>query len=897
MRKIYFTFFTMLVVLSLQAQNIYYVATNGDDNNTGTIDNPWATWQKAFEMAGPGDTVYFRGGVYYPTSTVGPTSAITLIDPEEVFYPGTPYGHSGTKENPICYFNYPGEKPILDCSKVTAPGNYLGGITLSRVHYLHFKGLEVRNVWQKNFSVSVKGISTYLCSNLTFENLSVHDISGRGMGVSSALGYTGVLSDTTRVINCDFYNCADTLEYNPFNMGDGIKGDFEAHSVFILEGSRAWNCSDDGFDLSGPGQKIVTNSWAFNIGVNFASISAPDDGNGFKLGGMRDSVDYPNWIMKNCIAAGNYRYAIHMLDYTPYWRNNARVYNSVFYLNDYGPTSFGNQSKPWHNTEFYNCISYANTSRPIGLFDYEYPHSNNSWIFDPGPSFPWKDNPDFNITDDDFVSLDINELSQPRKADYSLPDVNFFKLTPGSDLIDGGIDVGIPYCNNAPDVGVFEHNDGFPTGIIVHDGSIVSVNETVNFDASESTDDGSITTYSWDFGDNSSASGITTTHAYSSSGNYTIKLTVTDNLGNQSVTSSTVSILGSGPIAHFYKVLTRAEIGDVVPFNAERSVDDVGITSYSWNFGDGGTGTGVAPTHTYNAPGYYTVTLTVYDADNNEDTFTLNHYVRSNAPEASFIASPNNPEVGQIVTVDASGSTDDYGIVRYNWNWGDGSNGSEGESATHSYAASGTYHIILMVYDADGTYDVTSRVVNVSEAIGGNESPVASFTSSPSQIAVSQTVTFNASESSDDGSISSYEWNFGDGNRGTGVTSTHTYSTTGTFSVRLKVTDNEGVFNILSKEIEVAENSSSINNIEDADSDYSIHVFPNPTSGNLQIELNSKYKEICATVYSTMGQIVYQKNFADSQVINIRLNALKNGVYLLKVNIDDEVYLTRIIKV
>ena len=59
-------------------------------------------------------------------------------------------------------------------------------------------------------------------------------------------------------------------------------------------------------------------------------------------------------------------------------------------------------------------------------------------------------------TESDFVSVDIDELLKDRKADGSLPDVNYFKLVNGSDLIDAGVDVGLPYNGSAPDIGTFE---------------------------------------------------------------------------------------------------------------------------------------------------------------------------------------------------------------------------------------------------------------------------------------------------------------------------------------------------------------------------------------------------------------------------------------------------------
>jgi hypothetical protein len=62
----------------------FYVATWGSDLNVGTYDKPWETWQKAFESAQPGDTVYFRGGVWYPTEYAD-GNAITVIAPNTSF--------------------------------------------------------------------------------------------------------------------------------------------------------------------------------------------------------------------------------------------------------------------------------------------------------------------------------------------------------------------------------------------------------------------------------------------------------------------------------------------------------------------------------------------------------------------------------------------------------------------------------------------------------------------------------------------------------------------------------------------------------------------------------------------------------------------------------------------
>ena len=100
----------MLTSLVVNAR-LRYVSTTGTDGASGDITHPWRTWQYGFYTAVVGDTVYFRGGVYYSTGPI-------IIDPRYN------QGHNGTPSSYICFFNYPGEVPILDCSRHTCSPNY-----------------------------------------------------------------------------------------------------------------------------------------------------------------------------------------------------------------------------------------------------------------------------------------------------------------------------------------------------------------------------------------------------------------------------------------------------------------------------------------------------------------------------------------------------------------------------------------------------------------------------------------------------------------------------------------------------------------------------------------------------------------------------------------------------
>src|SRR5262249_48294217 len=134
---------------------------------------------------------------------------------------------------------------------------------------------------------------------------------------------------------------------------------------------------------------------------------------------------------------------------------------------------------------------------------------------------------------------------------------------------------------------------------------------TCSFDGSNSSDsDGTIAGYSWNFGDGNTALGQTISHTYAAGGYRTVTLTVTDNDGATGVQSQTV-FANSPPAASFTFSCNRLTCS----FDGSASHDsDDGIVMWSWNFGDGTSGSNPTTTHTYFIQGTYVVTLTVKDA-------------------------------------------------------------------------------------------------------------------------------------------------------------------------------------------------------------------------------------------------------------------------------------------
>ncbi|MEM7023225.1 MAG: PKD domain-containing protein, partial [Pseudomonadota bacterium] len=212
----------------------------------------------------------------------------------------------------------------------------------------------------------------------------------------------------------------------------------------------------------------------------------------------------------------------------------------------------------------------------------------------------------------------------------------------------------------------------------------------------------------------------------------------------------------------------------------------------------GGQGSGEAVSHAYQAAGTYTVELTVTDDDAADATDTLMVEVESVAPP------PNEPPVAsagpdRVATVaetlqfDGSGSSDSDGeIVAYDWDFGDGSQGS-GEAVSHTYQAAGTYTVELTVTDDDGEDATDTLVVEVENvAPPPNEPPIA--VAGPDRATtVGEALQFDGSNSSDpDGEVIAHDWTFGDGAQTSGVVVSHTYQDAGSYTALLTVTDNDG---------------------------------------------------------------------------------------------------------
>lgn len=325
------------------------------------------------------------------------------------------------------------------------------------------------------------------------------------------------------------------------------------------------------------------------------------------------------------------------------------------------------------------------------------------------------------------------------------------------------------------------------------DAITVAPGQVIPFDGTGSEpSDSPITRYVWSFGDGEQVEGPRAEKAYDTPGAFRVVLRVNDDSlhpCNFGVATRDV-IVNFAPVAEAGTDQT-AKVGEALSFGGAASYDvDGRVASYSWAMGDGTVLTGPQVSHTYAAPGRYTVALTVTDDSgvaNAQSVDTL--AVDINAPPAPSIIIPDRPvSVSEAAQLDGSQTTDaDGAILSYLWDFGDGAMG-EGAIVNYAWTAPGVYTVALTVTDDSGTASATQRT---ETQIVVDAAPAAN--AGPDQYVTASEVQFDGTGSTDaDGTISSYEWRFGDGGIATGPRPVHAYARAGVYEVALVVRDASG---------------------------------------------------------------------------------------------------------
>ena len=248
------------------AQITVYVSPAGLDSNPGTIDLPYKTIKTGLTKVGTNGTVLVRGGTHVMGS-----SKLSL-------------SQKGDSVEKIKVWAYANEKPVLDCSTNTSDGISIGGSSY------HLRGIEVMKAGHNGINISG--------NNNIIENCIVHDNVNTGLHITGS-ALPGPSNNL--IVNCDAY-----LNYDPPIGGnaDGFSAKWTIGPGNVFRGCRAWNNSDDGWDLwMGTSPVVIDSCFAFRNGWDsWHSGSFDGNGNGFKIGG--NYVATPH-ILTNCVSFDN----------------------------------------------------------------------------------------------------------------------------------------------------------------------------------------------------------------------------------------------------------------------------------------------------------------------------------------------------------------------------------------------------------------------------------------------------------------------------------------------------------------------------------------------------------------------------------------------------------------
>ncbi len=363
--------------------------------------------------------------------------------------------------------------------------------------------------------------------------------------------------------------------------------------------------------------------------------------------------------------------------------------------------------------------------------------------------------------------------------------------------------------------------------------------KTVEFVGIVKDPDSDLRKWIWDFGDGTvlnktggwskvgdSTYKMTVRHTYSEYRTYIVKLTVLDSWLKQSEPKAvTVDVKKSNynPVVELKEVSPNpVEPGKKVTLVAEGVDPDGQVVAYYWDFGDGKKVSGpnlTRVTHTYSKEGTYTVKVRVKDNKGafseyaTEDIFVRLESKPKPKNRAPVIYSvkytPKEPTVGSAIYFRATAVDPEGDKISFEWNFGDGTPVQKGGAqASHIYRKEGAFTVKIKAIDSKGA---SSPYYTLSVAVKGNKKPQASIIEV--KTLDNRTFIFQGMGVDPDGQVVAYYWDFGDGKKVSGQLEgnsiphsplNHTYTKSGSYTVRFKVKDDKGAWSPwVSKEVRV----------------------------------------------------------------------------------------------
>ncbi|MEM2870059.1 MAG: PKD domain-containing protein [Thermoplasmata archaeon] len=322
---------------------------------------------------------------------------------------------------------------------------------------------------------------------------------------------------------------------------------------------------------------------------------------------------------------------------------------------------------------------------------------------------------------------------------------------------------------------------------------------------SDTPSDAATLVYKWDFGDGNSTAWSTNPsarHAYTAKGIYTARLFVRDQRSMMAEGAVNVTVINPPPVCHINPECQELSASEdhLLTFEGwgADTPSDLPYLMYMWDFGDGNRTEWselCAASHAYAVEGTYTLTLFARDDDGDTGSEQTVVRVENSPPTAEILSEGGEAAEDQTILFTGEGrdTPSDLPLLEYRWDFGDGSRSdwSPVPEASHAYPSAGTYEVTLSVRDDQGARFTTRPLVIEVR----NLPPVAVASSALRNVDEDTEVWFSAANSTDtpsDMSSLTYRWFFGDGSEEEGIEVSHVFVKSGTYTVRLVVTDNDG---------------------------------------------------------------------------------------------------------
>lgn len=405
--------------------------------------------------------------------------------------------------------------------------------------------------------------------------------------------------------------------------------------------------------------------------------------------------------------------------------------------------------------------------------------------------------------------------------------------------------------------------------------------------------------YSWNFGDGSTASGASATHIYASTGTYTVCLTVKDTCsGCDTTICKTITTLCPTPCGHMPTGWRQVDSCSSVYFSGNKPVFpgtgsyEDSCLLYSWNFGDGHTGSGRNVLHNYAARGTYKVCMRVKDVCRGCDTticqsvtvsclshctgITKNWTFVDSCPVFYFEGGSPDATAGMDARYRDS-------CLMYYWNFGDGSSGT-GRLATHTYTRNGTYYVSLRVWDTCQGCDTTIVKKITVSCLKSCDLPVGW-----SHIDSCNTLVF-IGETDTTSPCIIRGWSFGDSTYSYGDVVVHTYTDTGVYEVCMAVADTcTGCDTMVCSFIRISCLNPSSIKTPGRDAGATL-IYPNPATASFTIRHSGKtqYK-----IFDIVGRAHSSGTFTD--FVELGTSTMPAGVYWIQTHDGQQVNTQKLI--